>query len=47
MAYRSFEELEVWKLGCRLAVRVYEVLKDCYSYFNLDVMTTILVGRYL
>jgi len=23
MAYKSFEELEVWKLGCRLAVRVY------------------------
>ena len=22
MGYRSFEELEVWKLGCRLAVRI-------------------------
>jgi len=29
MAYRSFEELEVWKKGCRLAVMVYEALKEC------------------
>ena len=26
--YHSFEELEVWKRGCRLAVHVYETLKD-------------------
>ena len=32
MGYRSFEELEVWKLGCRLAVRVYEVLKECSDF---------------
>ena len=39
MSYRSFEELEVWKLGCRLAVRVYEVLKDCKDYGLKDQMT--------
>jgi hypothetical protein len=32
MAYGSFENLEVWKRGCRLAVRIYEVLKDCKDY---------------
>ena len=26
MSYGSFEDLEVWKRGCRLTVRVYEVL---------------------
>jgi hypothetical protein len=31
MAYKSFEELEVWKLGCRLAVRIYEVLPLIYE----------------
>ncbi len=39
MSYRSFEELEVWKLGCRLAVRIYEVLKDCKDYGLKDQMT--------
>jgi four helix bundle protein len=39
MSYRSFEELEVWKLGCRLAVRVYEVLKDCKDFGLKDQMT--------
>jgi len=39
MAYKSFEELEVWKSGCRLAVRVYEVLKDCRDYGLKDQMT--------
>jgi four helix bundle protein len=29
MAYGSFEDLDVWKRGCRLAVRIYEVLKSC------------------
>jgi four helix bundle protein len=39
MSYRSFEELEVWKLGCRLAIRVYEVLKECKDFGLRDQMT--------
>ncbi|MFC1859662.1 four helix bundle protein [Thermodesulfobacteriota bacterium] len=39
MSYRSFEELEVWKRGCRLAVRVYEVLAQCKDYGLKDQMT--------
>ena len=39
MPYKSFEELEVWKLGCRLAVRVYEVLKECRDFGLKDQMT--------
>ncbi len=40
MAYKSFEELEVWKLGCRLAVvRIYEVLKECRDFGLKDQMT--------
>ncbi|MBN8602927.1 MAG: four helix bundle protein [Planctomycetes bacterium] len=29
MAYRSFEELDVWKRSCLLAVAIYEALKNC------------------
>ncbi|MDO8722412.1 MAG: four helix bundle protein [Syntrophales bacterium] len=47
MGYRSFEELEVWKLGCRLAVRVYEVLKDCRDFGLKDQMTRAAVSRNL
>lgn len=32
MAYSSFEDLEVWKRSCRLAVQVYEILKDCRDF---------------
>ena len=39
MAYKSFEELDVWKLSCRLAVRIYEVLKDCRDYGLKEQMT--------
>ncbi|MBW1778945.1 MAG: four helix bundle protein [Deltaproteobacteria bacterium] len=39
MAYRSFEELEVWKKGCRLAVMVYEALKECRDFGLKDQMT--------
>jgi len=39
MGYRSFEELDVWKLGCNLAVRVYEALKDCKDFGLKDQMT--------
>jgi four helix bundle protein len=39
MAYSSFEELAVWKRGCRLAVRVYEVLDSCRDFGLKDQMT--------
>ena len=39
MPYRSFEDLEVWKKACSLAVRVYEVLQDCRDYRLRDQMT--------
>ena len=39
MAYRSFEDLEVWKRACRLAVQVYELLKICRDFGMKDQMT--------
>lgn len=39
MGYRSFEDLEIWKKGCKLAVSVYQVLKDCRDYGLKDQMT--------
>ncbi len=39
MAYGSFEDLEVWKRSCRLAVRIYELLKDCRDFGLKDQMT--------
>ncbi len=39
MAYGSFEDLDVWKRGCRLAVRIYEVLKSCRDYGFKDQIT--------
>ena len=39
MAYGSFEDLEVWKRACRLAVLVYQVLKDCKDFGLKDQMT--------
>ena len=32
MSYRSFEELEVWKRSCLLAVSIYESLRDCRDF---------------
>lgn len=37
--YHSFEDLEVWKKACRLAVRIYEVLKGCRDFGLKDQMT--------
>ncbi|MDP1620920.1 MAG: four helix bundle protein [Bacteroidales bacterium] len=37
--YRSFEELEVWKRACKLAVEIYFALKDCRDYGLKDQMT--------
>ncbi len=39
MPYRSFEELEVWKRACKLAIRIYDLLKDCKDYGLKDQMT--------
>ena len=30
--YQSFEQLEVWKRACQLAVDVYEVLRNCREF---------------
>ena len=39
MAYSSFEELEVWKRSCRLAVRIYQILDGCRDFGMKDQMT--------
>ena len=39
MSYHSFEDLDVWKRSCRVAVRVYEVLRDCRDWGLRDQMT--------
>ena len=39
MAYGSFEDLEVWKRSCRMAVKVYEILGNCRDYGLKDQMT--------
>jgi len=38
MPYQSFEELEVWKRGCKLAVDVYLALKDSRDFSLKDQM---------
>lgn len=39
MAYRSFEELEVWQRSTQLAVSLYEILRECKDYGLKDQMT--------
>ncbi|HOD35382.1 MAG TPA: four helix bundle protein [Syntrophales bacterium] len=39
MAYRSFEDLDVWKRASNLAVRIYEELKTCKDFGLKDQMT--------
>ena len=39
MAFQSFEDLEVWKRACRLAVQVYEALRDSRDFGLRDQMT--------
>lgn len=34
----SFEDLEVWKMSCRLSIRLYELLKNCRDYGWNDQM---------
>ncbi|MCA9456085.1 MAG: four helix bundle protein, partial [Nitrospira sp.] len=36
--YQSFEELEVWKRACQLAVRIYKLLQECRDYGLRDQM---------
>jgi len=36
--YQSFEELEVWKRACQLAVRLYGCLDGCRDYGLRDQM---------
>ena len=36
---RDFEELEVWKISCQLACRVYQALRGCKDYGLLGQMT--------
>ena len=36
--YRSFEELEVWKRACQLAVQVYEALRQSRDFALRDQM---------
>jgi len=44
MTYKSLEELEVWKMACRIAVEVYEMLKDCKDYGMKDQMTGVAIS---
>ena len=39
MTYQSFEDLDVWKRSCQIAVRIYQRLKDCRDYGLKDQMT--------
>jgi four helix bundle protein len=34
-----FENLEVWKRGCRLCVEIYKALKDCKDFGFKDQIT--------
>jgi four helix bundle protein len=36
--YQSFEDLEVWKRACQLAVRIYERLRICREFGLRDQM---------
>ncbi len=44
MAYRSFEELEVWKLACTLAVSVYQYLQNWKDFGFRDQMQRAVVS---
>ena len=39
VAYGSFENLDVWQKGCKVAVSVYAALLDCRDYGLRDQMT--------
>jgi four helix bundle protein len=39
MAYTSFEDLDVWKRACRLAVEICSLLRDSREYIFRDQMS--------
>jgi four helix bundle protein len=39
MAYQSFEDLEVWRRGSRLAVQVFQLFGNCKLYALRDQIT--------
>jgi 23S rRNA-intervening sequence protein len=39
MTYASFEDLDAWKRGCRLAVEIYTLPNDCKDYSLKDQLT--------
>jgi four helix bundle protein len=39
MAYHSYEDLDVWKKGTQVAIRIYELLNGCRDYGLKDQMT--------
>jgi len=39
VGYQSFEDLDVWKRSCRLAVKIYHELKDCRDFGLKDQLT--------
>lgn len=39
LGYKSFEDLDVWKQSCRLAVRIYDELEACRDFGLKDPMT--------
>ncbi len=36
--YHSYENLEVWKRACNIAISIYKTLKDCRDYSFKDQM---------
>ncbi|MBK1833411.1 four helix bundle protein [Roseibacillus ishigakijimensis] len=38
MSYQSFEDLAVWQRACRLAIQVYELMKDSRDFAYRDQM---------
>ena len=36
MAYRSFEDLEVWQRGCRLSVAIFNAFENCKRFTLRD-----------
>jgi four helix bundle protein len=44
MSYTSFEDLEVWKRLAWLAVKIYDVLRDCRDYGLKNQMTRVAVS---
>ena len=36
MAYQSFEDLEVWQRGCRLAVAIFQIFDNCKIFTLRD-----------